>query len=121
MSFSSNLAYLMERYRVSNYRLSKYLNSSQTAVKNWLSGENLPYVKTQKQIAELFGVTVDEMLADTPPHIKGEHILPPKAEKSPPSEEDGLTQEFARIFDQLSPQAKNEIIAEMLRRQRQEQ
>ena len=40
---------------------------------------------------------------------------------SPPPEGGGLTQEFARIFDQLSPQAQNEIIAEMLRRQRQEQ
>ena len=120
MSFSSNLAYLMKIYGVSNYRLSKYLKSSQTSVKNWLSGENLPYTKTQKQIAELFGVTVDELLADARPHIKGEHVLPPKAKKSPPSEEGGLTQEFARIFDQLSPQAQNEIIAEMLKRRRQE-
>ena len=121
MSFSSNLAYLMEYYGVSNYRLAKYISTSQTSVKNWLSADCLPHSKTQKQIAELFGVTVDELLADAHPHIKGEHVLPPKAEKSPPPEEGGLTQEFARIFDQLSPQAKNEIIAEMLRRQRQEQ
>ena len=120
MSFSSNLSYLMQYYGISNYRLSKYIKTSQTAVKNWLSGINTPHPKTQKQIAELFGVTVDELLADTYPHIKGEHVLPPKAEKSPPPEEGGLTQEFARIFDQLSPQAQNEIIAEMLKRRRQE-
>lgn len=41
--------------------------------------------------------------------------------KSPPPEEGGPTQEFARIFDTLSPQAQNEIIAEMLKRKRQEQ
>ena len=38
-----------------------------------------------------------------------------------PPEGGGLTQEFARIFDRLSPQSQNEIIAEMLKRQRQEQ
>ena len=42
-------------------------------------------------------------------------------EESPAPEGAGLTQEFARIFDQLSPQAQNEIIAEMLKRKRQEQ
>ena len=50
-----------------------------------------------------------------------EYILTGKEEKSPAPEGAGLTQEFARIFDQLSPQAQNEIIAEMLKRKRQEQ
>lgn len=49
-----------------------------------------------------------------------EYILTGK-EESPPPEGGGLVQEFARIFDQLSPQAQNEIIAEMLKRQRREQ
>ena len=49
-----------------------------------------------------------------------EYILTGK-EESPAPEGAGLTQEFARIFDQLSPQAQNEIIAEMLKRQRREQ
>ena len=49
-----------------------------------------------------------------------EYILTGK-EESPAPEGAGLTQEFARIFDQLSPQAQNEIIAEMLKRKRQEQ
>ena len=49
-----------------------------------------------------------------------EYILTGQEEKSPAPEGAGLTQEFARIFDQLSPQAQNEIIAEMLKRRRQE-
>ena len=48
------------------------------------------------------------------------HILTGQEKKSPAPEGAGLTQEFARIFDQLSPQAQNEIIAEMLKRRRQE-
>ena len=121
MSFSSNLKYLMDYFKVSNYKLAKYLNSSQTSVKNWVSGERMPHPKTQQVIAELFGVTVEEMLADNHPHIKGEHILPPTKAKSPSPEGNGLTQEFARLFDTLSPQAQNEIIAEILKRKRQEQ
>ena len=51
--------------------------------------------------------------------ISTEYILTGKEEKSPAPEGAGLTQEFARIFDQLSPQSQNEIIAEMLKRRRQ--
>lgn len=121
MSFSSNLDYLMKYFKVSNYRLAKCLHSSQTSVKNWISGERVPHPKTQKAIADLFGVTVEALNADGYPHIKGEHILPiSEKENSPTAEAAGLTQEFARIFDTLSPQAQNEIIAEMLKRQRQE-
>ena len=48
-----------------------------------------------------------------------EYILTGK-EESPAPEGDSLTQEFARIFDQLSPQGKNKIMAEILRIHRQE-
>ena len=53
-------------------------------------------------------------------NTSADYILTGKDEKSPAPEGAGLTQEFARIFDQLSPQAQNEIIAEMLKRRRQE-
>ena len=77
---------------------------SKPAVTRWKKGQQPTDASLQK-LAEYFGVPKEALLGQ---------------EKSPPPEEGGLTQEFARIFDQLSPQAKNEIIAEMLRRQRQE-
>ena len=120
MAFSSNLKYLMDYFDVSNYKLAQYIKSSQTSVKNWVTGERLPHPKTQKLIAELFGVTVEELNADEFPHIKGEHKLPLQKEARPSPEGDSLTQEFARIFDQLSPQGKNKIMAEILRIHRQE-
>ena len=85
MAFSSNLKYLMDYFDVSNYKLAQYIKSSQTSVKNWVTGERLPHPKTQKLIAELFGVTVEELNADEFPHIKGEHKLPlqKKARPSP--------------------------------------
>ena len=120
MAFSSNLKYLMDYFDVSSYKLAQYIKSSQTSVKNWVTGERLPHPKTQKLIAELFGVTVEELNADEFPHIKGEHKLPLQKKARPSPEGDSLTQEFARIFDQLSPQGKNKIMAEILRIHRQE-
>lgn len=76
-------------------------------VSEWRNRSRQSYVRYLPQITAALGTTA-------------EYILTGK-ESSPPPEGDGLTQEFARIFDTLSPQAKNEIIAEMLRRQRQEQ
>lgn len=53
-------------------------------------------------------------------HTTTEYILTGQ-QKSPPPAGDGLTEEFSRIFAQLSPENQNAIIAEMLKRQRQEQ
>lgn len=80
---------------------------SPSKVSQWRKGITASYTKHMPQITAALGTTA-------------EYILTGK-ENSPAAEAAGLTQEFARIFDALSPQAQNEIIAEMLRRQRQEQ
>ena len=76
-------------------------------VSAWRKRTSKSYTKYLPQITAALGTTA-------------EYILTGK-EESPPPEGGGLVQEFARIFDQLSPQAQNEIIAEMLKRQRREQ
>ena len=76
-------------------------------VSAWRKRTSKSYTKYLPQITATLGTTA-------------EYILTGK-EESPPPKGGGLTQEFARIFDQLSPQAQNEIIAEMLKRQRREQ
>lgn len=76
-------------------------------VSAWRKRTSKSYTKYLPQITVALGTTA-------------EYILTGK-EESPPPEGGGLVQEFARIFDQLSPQAQNEIIAEMLKRQRREQ
>lgn len=76
-------------------------------VSAWRKGTSKSYTKYLPQITAVLSTTA-------------EYILTGQEEKSPPPEGGGLTQEFARIFDQLSPQAQNEIIAEMLKRQRRE-
>ena len=80
---------------------------SPSKVSQWKKGTSKSYTKYLPQISAALGTTT-------------EYILTGK-EESPAPEGAGLTQEFARIFDQLSPQAQTEIIAEMLKRKRQEQ
>ena len=75
-------------------------------VSEWKKRKAQSYTRCLPQIAAALDTTA-------------EYILTGK-EESPPPEGGGLAQEFARIFDQLSPQAQNEIIAEMLKRRRQE-
>ena len=80
---------------------------SPSKVSQWKKGTSKSYTKYLPQISAALGTTT-------------EYILTGK-EESPAPEGAGLTQEFALIFDQLSPQAQTEIIAEMLKRKRQEQ
>ena len=75
-------------------------------VSEWRNRKRSSYPRYLTQIAAALNTSAD-------------YILTGK-EESPAPEGAGLTQEFARIFDQLSPQAQNEIIAEMLKRRRQE-
>lgn len=77
-------------------------------VSEWRNRKRSSYTRHLTKIAAALNTSAD-------------YILTGKEEKSLPPEGGGLTQEFARIFDRLSPQAQNEIIAEMLKRQRQEQ
>lgn len=44
--------------------VAKRLNVDQGAVSNWERGINLPTRKYREPLAELYGVTVDELLAD---------------------------------------------------------
>lgn len=80
---------------------------SPSKVSQWKKRTSMSYTKYLPQITATLGTTA-------------EYILTGQEEKSPAPEGAGLAQEFARIFDQLSPQAQNEIIAEMLKRRRQE-
>lgn len=75
MQFATNLKYLRDERKLSNYRLAMDLGCSQSTVKNWISGDNTPHPKMQKTIADYFGITVDALNGDELP------ILPPQDTK----------------------------------------
>lgn len=72
----------------------------------WKKG-GMPSDATARRIADYFGVTVDDLLGE-------ENV------KAAAPEGSGQYEEFARIFKELTPENQNEIIAEMLRRAREQ-
>lgn len=85
---------------------------SAKTVSTWRTGRNKSFVKYLPKISEVLDTTVEYILTGAEPP-ENEQAAAPKCS--------GLAEEFARIFDQLTPENQNAIIAEMLRRQRQEQ
>ena len=69
-----------------------------------------PSVAKVEMLARYFGCTVSDLLGEEPTKIT--QAADPKA--------DGLSQEFARLFTSLSPENQNKIIAEMLKRKREQ-
>lgn len=60
----SNIASYRKRIGLTQVGLAEKLNYSDKAVSKWERGESMPDVLTIIQLAELFEITVDELLAD---------------------------------------------------------
>lgn len=69
-----------------------------------------PSVAKVEMLARYFGCTVSDLLGEGPTKIT--QAADPKA--------DDLCQEFARLFTSLSPENQNKVIAEMLKRKREQ-
>lgn len=87
MPFATNLKYIKSVVGFSNYQLAKELQCSQSSVKNWIDGWNIPHKKTRQKIAERFGITLAELDGDELP------VLPPEgAKKAPAAKGEGYTE-----------------------------
>ena len=71
---------------------------------------SLPTVARVQLLAQYLGCTVSDLLG----------VERPENSKTAAPEGSGLSEEFARIFAGLTPENQNVIIAEMLRRQREQ-
>ena len=88
MPFATNLKYIKSIVGFSNYQLAKELQCSQSSVKNWIDGGNIPHKKTRQKIAEHFGITLAELDGDELP------VLPPEgAKKAPDPEIEGVMED----------------------------
>lgn len=108
MPFATNLKYIKSIVGFSNYQLAKELECSQSSVKNWIDGGNIPHKKTRQKIAEHFGITLAELDGDELP------ILPPEgAKKAPAAKGEGETKlaQFVDGFMRLTPQQKDTVLA----------
>ncbi len=59
---AENLVRLRTAYPLTQAELARQLNYSDKAVSKWERGESLPDIFVFKQLAELYGVTVDDIL-----------------------------------------------------------
>lgn len=97
MSFATNLKYIKDTIGFTNYQLAKKLECSQSSVKNWLDGGNVPHKKTRQKIADHFGITLAELDGDALP------VLPPEgAKKAPATEGEGISAERKALLDIIS-------------------
>lgn len=88
MPFATNLKYIKSIVGFSNYQLAKELECSQSSVKNWIDGGNIPHKKTRQKIAEHFGITLAELDGDKLP------VLPTQgAKKAPDPEIEGVMED----------------------------
>lgn len=114
MAFAENLKYLMSFYDLSNYRLAKELECSQTTIANWLDGVTLPHKKMQIKIAEKFGISANDLMTDKIPHISKESKFPvwsEKEKKPAPKTRDELEDEYIQLFRALSLEERNRELA----------
>ena len=61
--FAENLLYLRKTIKLTQAELAEKLNYSDKAISKWERGEALPDAATLLNIAQLFGITVDELIA----------------------------------------------------------
>lgn len=117
MGFAQNLKYLMEHYGLTNYQLAKELNCSPSSVSNWLSEISRPQKRTVATIAAKFDVSVEALCGEGLPHIKGENRLlgmtPPHKTAPVGQEADGREKEFVRLFEKLTPEQQDLVIAQL--------
>ena len=83
----ANIATYRKRSGLTQAKLAEQLNYSDKAVSKWERGESMPDVLTLVQLAELFNITVDDLLRDPneiPIHDEGiiEHAMEVAVEKT---------------------------------------
>ena len=82
MSFAQNLEYLLKENGMTRYRFSKLTGYSQTTLANWIGGKTTPYSKDRETIAQMFNLSVEELLADDLPPIRKQKETPPSEKNS---------------------------------------
>ena len=76
---AKNITSLRQNAQMTQGDLAERLNYSDKAVSKWERGESVPDITVLKEIADLFGVTVDDLIREHDAALTG--ALPQKTEK----------------------------------------
>ena len=83
-------------------------------VSEWRRRKSASYSKRLPQIAEALNTTTEYLLTGKKTATPAQH------QETTAAKDGGLLEEFGRIFDTLTPENQNVIIAEMLKRLREQ-
>ena len=90
---SSNIAKLRKRNGLTQIEFAKKLHVTQSAVSHWESGRSMPDTTQLFNIAQLFGMTVDELSSGTATIAKPDtHTITPPPAQEKASADDPLTE-----------------------------
>lgn len=53
---------LLQKYKMTAYKVAKEAGVTQTALSNWKTGKSTPTTKTLQKLADYFGVTIDYLM-----------------------------------------------------------
>ncbi len=76
---AKNISVLRQGMGMTQLELSEKLHYSDKAISKWERGESIPDVTVLKEIADIFGVTLDYL-------VQSEHSSPPKPTSLPPEQ-----------------------------------
>lgn len=101
---SSNIAKLRKRNGLTQIEFAKKLHVTQSAVSHWESGRSMPDTTQLFNIAQLFGMTVDELSSGTATIAKPDtHTITPPPAQEKASADDPLTEQImakARLMNE---------------------
>lgn len=106
MDTCSRIFDLLDKTGMEQQEFAKKIGTTKHVVSKWRTGDLQSYRKYLPQIAEVLHTSVQWLL--TGEGEKNNQAAVPK--------DNGLTEEFARLFQKLTPEKQNEVIAEMLKR-----
>ena len=113
------IAEMRKNAGLSQTELAKELNISNRTVSKWETGDGLPDIATVPQIAQFFGITVDELLAgERKPSVAQETAPKPATAVDTSTGADFVSKNIHRKCQRKSPFGQSGIIekiAEMVR------
>ncbi|MDY0177623.1 MAG: helix-turn-helix transcriptional regulator [Bacilli bacterium] len=71
-----NIVELRKEHNWTQAELAAKLNYTDKAISKWERGESIPELATLKQLAEMFGVTIDYITSPKPKAEKKDYLLP---------------------------------------------
>lgn len=72
--FANNLSYYRKQLGLTQTELAEKLNYSDKSISKWERGEGLPDLTVAAQIADIFGLTINDMISEKPRR----HLMTPR-------------------------------------------